>query len=128
MRAIFDSLMDVVNEHVHGNEDTVDVSDFAPLVADMKRKFDFELDDFQKRAVFRIEKGEHVMVIARTSAGNTVAVEYTIALERSHGMNVIYMSPIKAPSNQKKDYDFRKIFSRVGIVTWYFRSSRRRTR
>ena len=46
----------------------------------MKWKFDFELDDFQRRAVYRIEHSEQVMVIAHTSAGKTVNAEYAIGL------------------------------------------------
>jgi antiviral helicase SKI2 len=42
----------------------------------------FELDDFQKRAVYRLEQGACVMVAAHTSAGKTLVAEYAIALSR----------------------------------------------
>ena len=68
MRTILSSLGYGVNQHIHSKEDTMDVSDFASLVPDTKRKFDFELDDFQKRTVNWIKQGGHGMVIAQTSA------------------------------------------------------------
>ncbi|KAL7714275.1 DEAD/DEAH box helicase [Entamoeba marina] len=74
------------------------------------------LTTFKKRAVYRMENGEHVFVIAHTSAGKTVTAEYAIALARSKGKMAIYTSPVKALSNQKY-YDFRKVFGKVGIVT-----------
>lgn len=116
MRSIICSLKHGVNEHIYAMEDAMDVRDLASLVPDIKRKFGFELDDFQKRSVHRIEQGEHVMVIAHTSAGKTVTAESAIALARSHRMNMICTSPIKALGNQK-DSNFSKIFLYVGIVT-----------
>jgi len=41
-------------------------------------EFPFELDDFQKQAVARLERGEYVFVAAHTSAGKTVVAEYAI--------------------------------------------------
>ena len=80
MRTIICSLGDSVNEHIYANEDTTHVTDFASLVPDMKWKFDFEQDDFRKRAVYRIEHGEHVFVIEHTSVVKTVTAEYAFAL------------------------------------------------
>ena len=46
----------------------------------MAIQFDFELDDFQKRAISRLENNESVFVSAHTSAGKTVVAEYAIGL------------------------------------------------
>jgi antiviral helicase SKI2 len=59
----------------------------------------FELDEFQKRAVYRLEQGNCVMVAAHTSAGKTLVAEYAIALSRQHMTKTIYTSPIKTLSN-----------------------------
>ena len=40
------------------------------LVPRMALAYPFELDDFQKQAVARLERGEYVFVAAHTSAGN----------------------------------------------------------
>ncbi|KAI8601786.1 NUC185 domain-containing protein [Dissophora ornata] len=90
--------------------------DFHTLVPEMAHPFPFELDTFQKRAVYHLEKGECVFVAAHTSAGKTVVAEYAIALAAKHMTKAIYTSPIKALSNQKFR-DFRGTFEEVGILT-----------
>ncbi|EGR32541.1 hypothetical protein IMG5_078670 [Ichthyophthirius multifiliis] len=83
----------------------------------MAIKFDFELDNFQKRAILRLEENESVFVCAHTSAGKTVVAEYAIALAKKNKRKAIYTSPIKALSNQKYR-DFKLKFGQdVGIVT-----------
>ena len=47
-------------------------------------KWKFELDPFQKQAVFLMENSECVFVAAHTSAGKTVVAEYAIALAFKH--------------------------------------------
>ncbi|OMJ08276.1 Antiviral helicase SKI2 [Smittium culicis] len=81
-------------------------------------EFGFELDPFQKEAVWCLERNQSVFVSAHTSAGKTVVAEYAIALSKSHMTKTIYTSPIKALSNQKYR-DFCKRFGddHVGIVT-----------
>lgn len=96
--------------------DTTDVSDFKSLVPTMAIEYPFELDDFQKRAVYRLERNENVFVAAHTSAGKTVAAEYAIALAAKHMTRAIYTSPIKALSNQKFR-DFKEKFGSVGLIT-----------
>ncbi|EMS14567.1 DEAD/DEAH box helicase [Entamoeba histolytica HM-3:IMSS] len=103
-------------EYKYAFEETSDMKNFNESVPDMKRKYDFELDTFQKQAIYHMELGEHVFVIAHTSAGKTATAEYAISIAKSKGMKAIYTSPIKALSNQKY-YDFRKIFGKVGIMT-----------
>ena len=76
----------------------------------------FELDLFQREAIFHLERKECVFVAAHTSAGKTVVAEYAIALCQSHYTRCIYTSPIKALSNQKYR-DFRNRFDDVGLIT-----------
>jgi replicative superfamily II helicase len=47
-------------------------------------KYPFELDTFQKQAVYHLELGDSVFVAAHTSAGKTVVAEYAIALAEKH--------------------------------------------
>ncbi|KAL0576871.1 Antiviral helicase ski2 [Marasmius crinis-equi] len=94
------------------------LTNFHELVPNMARKYPFELDTFQKHAVYHLEKGDSVFVAAHTSAGKTVVAEYAIALAEQHMTRAIYTSPIKALSNQKFR-DFKQTFSSasVGILT-----------
>ena len=92
------------------------ITNFGELVPEMARKWPFELDTFQKEAVYHLECGDSVFVAAHTSAGKTVVAEYAIALAAKHMTKAIYTSPIKALSNQKFR-DFRNDFDDVGILT-----------
>jgi antiviral helicase SKI2 len=93
-----------------------EISNFKELVPEMAREYPFELDTFQKEAVYHLEHGDSVFVAAHTSAGKTVVAEYAIALASRHMTKAIYTSPIKALSNQKFR-DFRQTFDDVGILT-----------
>ena len=93
-----------------------EITNFRELVPDMARAWPFELDTFQKEAVYHLENGDSVFVAAHTSAGKTVVAEYAIALAARHMTKAIYTSPIKALSNQKFR-DFRLEFQDVGILT-----------
>lgn len=93
-----------------------DINNFRELVPEMARDYPFELDTFQKEAVYHLENGDSVFVAAHTSAGKTVVAEYAIALAAKHMTKAIYTSPIKALSNQKFR-DFRQTFDDVGILT-----------
>lgn len=92
------------------------MTNFRDLVPEMAREYPFELDTFQKEAVYHLENGDSVFVAAHTSAGKTVVAEYAIALAAKHMTKAIYTSPIKALSNQKFR-DFRNDFEDVGILT-----------
>ncbi|KAG8697325.1 hypothetical protein FRC08_006616 [Ceratobasidium sp. 394] len=50
-------------------------NNFHELVPDMAHKYPFELDTFQKEAVYHLEMGDSVFVAAHTSAGKTVERE-----------------------------------------------------
>ncbi|CAE6470301.1 unnamed protein product [Rhizoctonia solani] len=91
---------------------------FHELVPDMAHRYPFELDTFQKEAVYHLEMGDSVFVAAHTSAGKTVVAEYAIALAAKHMTRTIYTSPIKALSNQKyRDFKTTYGSANVGILT-----------
>jgi antiviral helicase SKI2 len=95
-----------------------DFSNFRELVPTMAREWPFELDVFQKEAIYHLEKGESVFVAAHTSAGKTVVAEYAIALAAKHMTKAIYTSPIKALSNQKfRDFKETAGLPDPGILT-----------
>ncbi|ORX54475.1 antiviral helicase [Hesseltinella vesiculosa] len=90
---------------------------FYEVVPEMAQQYPFELDTFQKHAIYHLEMGDSVFVAAHTSAGKTVVADYAIALASKHMTKAIYTSPIKALSNQKFR-DFRQSFGEdVGILT-----------
>lgn len=82
----------------------------------MHFEYEFELDIFQKRAVYRVHNSQNVLVAAHTSAGKTVVAEYAIAKSVFAMKKCIYTSPIKALSNQKFK-EFKEKFGDVGIMT-----------
>ncbi|CAN4101758.1 unnamed protein product [Withania somnifera] len=96
-----------------GNE--VIVERFHDLIPDMALTFPFELDPFQKEAIYHLEKGNSVFVAAHTSAGKTVVAEYAFALAAKHCTRAVYTAPIKTISNQKYR-DFCGKFD-VGLLT-----------
>lgn len=91
---------------------------FSQLVPNPAHEYPFELDVFQKQAVYHLEQGDSVFVAAHTSAGKTVVAEYAIALAMKHMTRCVYTSPIKALSNQKFR-EFKQTFGadNVGILT-----------
>ena len=97
-------------------EDNLDISDFSNKIKDPPITFPFELDEFQKRSILRLENHQNVLVCAHTSSGKTVVAEYGIALGKKNSKRVLYTSPIKALSNQKFR-EFKKKFEDVGILT-----------
>ncbi|CAJ1960297.1 unnamed protein product [Sphenostylis stenocarpa] len=99
---------------MHESSDRI-VDCFHELVPDMALEFPFELDAFQKEAIYYLEKGESVFVAAHTSAGKTVVAEYAFALASKHCTRAVYTAPIKTISNQKYR-DFCGKFD-VGLLT-----------
>ncbi|KAA6367846.1 MAG: putative ATP-dependent RNA helicase [Streblomastix strix] len=82
--------------------DNSDTSHFNEQVPNPALAFPFELDDFQKRAIVHIEKGDsYVFIGAHTSAGKTIGAEYAIAHALRNNKRAIYTSPIKTLTNQK---------------------------
>lgn len=96
--------------------DDWDTSLFSKEIPNPALSYPYKLDDFQLRAIHRLELGQTVFVSAPTSAGKTAIAQYAIALCRSHKMRAIYTSPIKALSNQKFR-DLSRQFGDVGILT-----------
>ena len=96
-------------------EDNIDISEFDKI-ENPAMKFEFTLDNFQKRSIIRLEQEKNILVCAHTSSGKTLVAEYGIALGKRKNKKVIYTSPIKALSNQKY-CDFKKKFKDVGIIT-----------
>jgi antiviral helicase SKI2 len=91
---------------------------YEKLRPKMAVSYPFELDEFQKQAVLRLERRENVFVAAHTSAGKTVVAEYGIALALKNNSRAVYTSPIKALSNQKyRDFKDKFGVDKVGIVT-----------
>lgn len=80
-------------EWAHMVDTKRDIPNFRELVPDMAREWPFELDTFQKEAVYHLENGDSVFVAAHTSAGKTVVAEYAIALAARHMTKAIYTSP-----------------------------------
>lgn len=73
----------------------------------MTDAFPFELSPFQTLAIKAITDGNHALVCAPTGSGKTLPAEFAIKHFTALGKRVIYCSPIKALSNQKK-YEFTK--------------------
>lgn len=96
-------------------EDHISISRFDDI-KEYAMSFKFNLDDFQKRSIIRLEQNKNILVCAHTSSGKTLVAEYGIALGKKNGKRVIYTSPIKALSNQKY-CEFKKKFKDVGIIT-----------
>ena len=80
--------------------------------------YDFELDDFQRRAVAALEAGQSVLVAAPTGSGKTVVADHAVAEALARGEKVFYTTPIKALSNQKYG-DYLRIHgvANVGLLT-----------
>ncbi|XP_073976682.1 superkiller complex helicase subunit twister isoform X1 [Rhodnius prolixus] len=94
----------------------LDMNKPCPMVEDPAMTFPFELDNFQKQAIYALENGFNVFVAAHTSAGKTVVAEYAIAMAQRNSSRSVYTSPVKALSNQKYN-DFRHTFANVGLIT-----------
>lgn len=94
------------------------ITNFEELVPNPARTWPFELDTFQKEAIYHLEQGDSVFVAAHTSAGKTVVAEYAISMAKRNMTKTIYTSPIKALSNQKFR-DFKETFEDldVGLIT-----------
>ena len=97
------------NYNESGVEDAI-ISEF--------KKYPFEPDHFQKHAIERIHRNQHILTCVPTGSGKTLVAMEGIFKALKDGKKVIYTSPIKTLSNQKFA-EFTKIFpdTSVGILT-----------
>lgn len=80
--------------------------------------FPYSLSPWQKWAIWSIYKNHHTLVCAPTGSGKTCPAEFAIDYFAKMDKKIIYTSPIKALSNQKR-YDFQEKFPEYsfGILT-----------
>jgi superfamily II RNA helicase len=83
---------------------------------DVPNPYPYPLDTFQKFAFDAINKGENVLVTAKTGSGKTLVGEYQIKVSVEKGKRVFYTTPIKSLSNQKF-HDLKELGYSVGIMT-----------
>ncbi|MCD5406238.1 MAG: DEAD/DEAH box helicase [Desulfotomaculum sp.] len=78
----------------------------------------WQLDEFQVKAIEAVLSGQNVLVAAPTGTGKTLIAEKLAEKALGEGREVVYTSPLKALSNQKFA-DFKKLFGveQVGLVT-----------
>ena len=78
----------------------------------------FELSIWQRWALWSISNNNHTLICAPTGSGKTLPAEFAIEHFIKLGKKIIYTSPIKALSNQKR-YDFSKKFPQYsfGLLT-----------
>jgi len=89
-----------------------------PKTKDFAATFPFELDEFQLRACYALEKGKGVLVAAPTGAGKTIVGEFAVSLSLNFGGKCFYTTPIKALSNQKfSDLCEKYGESNIGLLT-----------
>lgn len=81
--------------------------------------FPYELDDFQKHAIYHISRDEDVLVTAPTGAGKSTVSTYGLAHALRKGQKAIYTSPIKSLSNQKfkEMKETPELGGNIGILT-----------
>lgn len=60
------------------------ILDFHVKVPDPAMTYSYELDNFQKQAIIKLEENCNVFVAAHTSAGKTTVAEYAISLSQKH--------------------------------------------
>jgi len=82
------------------------------------KKYNFELDHFQKYAIEHYNNNNHVLVTAHTGSGKTLPAEYAIQTAFKNGKKSIYTAPIKSLSNQKFN-EFTEKYPEIsfGILT-----------
>lgn len=76
------------------------------------------LDEFQKQAVWHLQRNTSTLVCAPTGTGKTLIADYLVNMTLQQGRRIIFTAPIKALVNQKYQ-EFSRQFGkeRVGIVT-----------
>ncbi len=72
------------------------------------------LSEFQLKSIEATKNGSNSLVIAGTGSGKTLCAEFAIEYFTNQQKKVIYITPIKALSNQKY-YEFTKKFQNISI-------------
>lgn len=67
------------------------------------KTYPFELDSFQVESIKCLERREHVLVAAHTSAGKTAIAEYAVAMALKQGERIIYTGGCKQCCVKKKN-------------------------
>ena len=101
------------------NTDEVVVDNlYSGLNPEIVSEFPYEFDTFQKEACVSLEKGQHVLCLAHTSAGKSTIALYAIAKVLLENKRLIYTAPVKSLSNQKYA-ELRKKYGddKVGLAT-----------
>ena len=84
----------------------------------MKINFQYELDEFQKKAIEALNANNSVFVTAPTSSGKTLVAEYAIRKALEESKHLYYTAPIKALCNQKfRDFSDQFGKENVGLLT-----------
>lgn len=83
----------------------------------MKYK-NFTLDQFQEKAIKKLDENHSVIVSAPTGSGKTLIADYLINNAIGSDYRVVYTAPIKALSNQKY-LEFSKEYGKanIGLIT-----------
>lgn len=77
-----------------------------------------ELDEFQKQAIWYLQRNTSTLVCAPTGTGKTLIADYLVDITLKQEKRVIFTAPIKALVNQKyQEFSRRFGRERVGIVT-----------
>jgi superfamily II RNA helicase len=80
--------------------------------------FSHPLAVFQKHSIEAVVNGHHFLACVPTASGKTLCGEFGIRYAHTHGKRSIFLSPLKALSNQKY-YDFTQKYPEItfGIST-----------
>lgn len=112
-------------EEIAVKDNTTTEGKFTPTSEFKYMKFPFEeFNPLQTEFLQHIEKDANVVLSAPTSSGKTAVIEMIIAHSTYHGRKAIYLSPLKALSNEKMsdweclEHDFKD--KRIGIITGDF--------
>src|SRR5258708_7890488 len=90
----------------------------GPELAAFRALYDFDFDDFQKKACQALNEGHGVLVAAPTGSGKTVVGEFAAHLAVAEGGKCFYTTPIKGVFKQEYGDVVRRYGGdRVGLLT-----------
>lgn len=96
----------------HGVQKAVDFED------SLKKRCDYDPDEFQREAMARVHNGDDCNVHSPTGSGKTAIAEYSIAKNLEEGKGSVYTAPLKSIC-WEKFVDFSKKWGEenVGLLT-----------